>query len=142
MKDSRFDIALMVKVAQMYYLDGLKQEDIAKALSISRSLTSMILTEAKEVGIVEIQVKTRWPTTRSCPINSRISLISKIAPSSRLPCMTPQCFENLLLKELVTLLGRLLKAARELAWVGEEHAFNLSIHTKPTKSNLILKLSQ
>ena len=57
MKDSRFDIALMVKVAQMYYLDGLKQEDIAKALSISRSLTSMILTEAKEVGIVEIQVK-------------------------------------------------------------------------------------
>jgi deoxyribonucleoside regulator len=41
----------------MYYIDGLKQEDIAKQLQISRSLISMILTEAKEVGIVEINVR-------------------------------------------------------------------------------------
>jgi len=54
---SRLDIQLVVKVAQMYYLDGLKQEDIARQIGISRSLISMILTEAKERGIVEITVR-------------------------------------------------------------------------------------
>jgi deoxyribonucleoside regulator len=54
---SRLDIQLVVKVAQMYYLDGLKQEDIANQIGISRSLISMILTEAKESGIVEITVR-------------------------------------------------------------------------------------
>lgn len=55
--ETKYDVQLMVKVAQMYYIDGLKQEDIAKQLKISRSLISMILTEAKEVGIVEINVR-------------------------------------------------------------------------------------
>lgn len=55
--DAKFDVSLMVKVAQMYYLDGMKQEDVAKELQISRSLISMILTEAKEVGIVQINVR-------------------------------------------------------------------------------------
>lgn len=55
--NSRFDISLMINVAQMYYLDGLKQDEIAKQLQISRSLISMILTEAKDLGIVEIKVK-------------------------------------------------------------------------------------
>lgn len=54
--DAKYDVQLMVKVAEMYYMDGLKQEDIAKQLQISRSMISMILTEAKEVGIVEITV--------------------------------------------------------------------------------------
>lgn len=55
--ESKFDVSLMVKVAQMYYQNGLKQEEIAKELQISRSLISMILTEAKEVGIVEINIR-------------------------------------------------------------------------------------
>ncbi len=54
---SRLDVSLVVKVAQMYYLDGLKQEEIARQIGISRSLISMILTEAKESGIVEITVR-------------------------------------------------------------------------------------
>jgi deoxyribonucleoside regulator len=55
--NTKFDISLMVKVAQMYYNDGMKQEEIAGHLSISRSLISLILTEAREVGIVEINVR-------------------------------------------------------------------------------------
>ena len=47
----------MVKVAQLYYVRGMKQEEIGKELQISRSLISMILTEAKEVGIVEINIR-------------------------------------------------------------------------------------
>ena len=55
--ETKFDMALMVKVAQMYYIDGLKQEQIAKQVQISRSLISMILAEAKEVGIVEVSIR-------------------------------------------------------------------------------------
>jgi DNA-binding transcriptional regulator LsrR (DeoR family) len=55
--NTKFDISLMVKVAQMYYTEGMKQEEIAGHLSISRSLISMILTEAKEAGIVEIKIR-------------------------------------------------------------------------------------
>lgn len=54
---SKFDVSLMVKVAQMYYNDGMKQEEIASSLSTSRSLISMILTEAKEAGIIQITVR-------------------------------------------------------------------------------------
>lgn len=54
---TKFDVSLMVKVAQMYYNDGMKQEEIAGSLSISRSLISMILTEAKEAGIIQITVR-------------------------------------------------------------------------------------
>lgn len=55
--NSKFDVSLMVKVAQMYYANGMKQEEIAGQLSISRSLISMILTEAREAGIVEINIR-------------------------------------------------------------------------------------
>lgn len=55
--DTKSDISLMVNVARMYYINGMKQEEIAKELQISRSLISMILTEAKEVGIVEINIR-------------------------------------------------------------------------------------
>lgn len=55
--DTKFDVSLMVKVSQMYYENGMKQEEIAKELQISRSLISMILTEAKDVGIIEINIR-------------------------------------------------------------------------------------
>ncbi|MBC7959609.1 MAG: hypothetical protein H7X94_07070, partial [Vallitaleaceae bacterium] len=55
--NTKMDVSLMVKVAQMYYIDGLKQEEIAKHLSVSRSQISMVLTEAKEVGIVQIKIR-------------------------------------------------------------------------------------
>ena len=55
--NAKFDVSLMVKVAQMYYESGLKQEEIASQLQISRSMISMILTEAKEVGIIETRIR-------------------------------------------------------------------------------------
>ena len=54
----------------MYYIDGLKQEEIAKQVQISRSLISMILTEAKEVGIVEVNI--RNPLLNNDFISSRL----------------------------------------------------------------------
>ena len=60
-------IERLVKVATMYYVDGLSQEEISKNIGLSRSVVSRILTEAKERGIVEI-------TVRSNPHKNTIAL--------------------------------------------------------------------
>lgn len=59
--NAKYDTNLMVKVAQMYYIDGLKQEEIASELKISRSSVSMILSAARERGIVEVKYFIRNP---------------------------------------------------------------------------------
>lgn len=53
----RFDEKLMVQVAQMYYIDGMTQSDIAKQFGLSRSSICMMLSDAREYGIVEINIK-------------------------------------------------------------------------------------
>ncbi|MBR0600602.1 sugar-binding transcriptional regulator [Sinanaerobacter chloroacetimidivorans] len=47
---------LMVKVCNLYYIDDLKQEEIAKKLGLSRPTISRLLKDAKEAGIVKIQI--------------------------------------------------------------------------------------
>ena len=54
---ARYDIQLMVQVSKMYYDEGMTQEKIAKQLGISRSAISMILSEARDFGIVQISIK-------------------------------------------------------------------------------------
>ena len=54
---TRYDMQLMVQVARMYYAEGLKQDDIAYKLGISRSSISLILTQAKEMGIIKINIR-------------------------------------------------------------------------------------
>ena len=41
-------------VARRYYLEERKQSDIAQELGVSRPLVSRMLSEARELGIVEI----------------------------------------------------------------------------------------
>lgn len=43
-------------VARRYYLDDQKQSDIAQELGVSRPLVSRMLSEARELGIVEIKI--------------------------------------------------------------------------------------
>ncbi len=47
---------LMVKVCNLYYMDDMKQEEIAKKVGISRPTVSRLLKDAKEAGIVKIQI--------------------------------------------------------------------------------------
>lgn len=49
-------IERMVKIARMYYEQDMTQSQIAKELNISRPLVSILLTEAKECGIVKISI--------------------------------------------------------------------------------------
>jgi DNA-binding transcriptional regulator LsrR (DeoR family) len=47
---------LLADVAEMYYLEGKDQTDIARKVGVSRSMISRMLTEARRQGIVEIKV--------------------------------------------------------------------------------------
>lgn len=47
---------LLFRIAQLYYEQGMTQNEIAKRLYISRSNISRLLKQAQEVGIVEITV--------------------------------------------------------------------------------------
>ncbi|MGA2481211.1 MAG: sugar-binding domain-containing protein [Spirochaetia bacterium] len=51
------DLQKIVNVARMYYEKGLKQEDIARKVKISRASVSLILAEARRKGIVEITIR-------------------------------------------------------------------------------------
>ncbi|URT73445.1 sugar-binding transcriptional regulator [Cytobacillus firmus] len=47
----------LVKVANLYYKEGLTQADVAKKLKVSRPVISKLLQKAKEEGIVNIYIK-------------------------------------------------------------------------------------
>ena len=57
MPRNRTDMMQMYRIAKMYYMDGLTQEQIAASESISRSQISRLLTQARTRGIVEITVR-------------------------------------------------------------------------------------
>lgn len=50
------DKRILVEIASLYYEQGLKQEEIAKRVNISRSLVSKFLDKARQEGIVEITI--------------------------------------------------------------------------------------
>jgi deoxyribonucleoside regulator len=49
--------SLLADVAEMYYLQQKNQAEIAKAIGLTRSMISRMLTEARESGIVEIRIR-------------------------------------------------------------------------------------
>jgi deoxyribonucleoside regulator len=56
MLSEKVKIQLLVKVAKLYYMDNMNQNQIAEILKVSRSLVSKYLADAKELGIVEINI--------------------------------------------------------------------------------------
>ncbi len=51
-----YDLKLMVKVASLYYKEGLTQEDISKKLKVSKYQVNRILKRAVSTGIVQINI--------------------------------------------------------------------------------------
>jgi DNA-binding transcriptional regulator LsrR (DeoR family) len=64
-------MALLANVASLYYEDGLNQQAISKQLGYSRSMISRLLTEARQEGIVEIQV--HHPLERLLALEERMA---------------------------------------------------------------------
>jgi deoxyribonucleoside regulator len=56
MLSEKVKIQLLVKVAKLYYMENRNQSEIADILGVSRSLVSKYLSDAKELGIVEINI--------------------------------------------------------------------------------------
>ena len=54
--ESRNHIELILKVARMYYLENQTQIDIAKKIGYSRPTVSRLLSEARERGMVRIEI--------------------------------------------------------------------------------------
>lgn len=63
-------------VAQRYYMEDQKQSDIARELGVSRPLISRMLSEARELGIVEITI--HEPGAREARLLERLKLSSSI----------------------------------------------------------------
>ena len=61
----RSRVDLLADVAEMYYVDGLEQREIADKIGLSRSNVSRLLTEARRSGIVEIRIRRPLGRTRS-----------------------------------------------------------------------------
>lgn len=103
-------IELLVKAAKLYYEKEYSQEMIAKELSLSRPYISKLLNEAKEAGIVRIQVID--------PLNTETMLEQKIRERFHLEkvCIVPT-------SDTSESLGRLgLEAARYLDTILHDNA--------------------
>ena len=58
------DISTLLKVAEMYYLDRMNQNDIAKIIGVSRPSISRMLEEAREKQIVKITIEAPFEIKR------------------------------------------------------------------------------
>lgn len=56
-----YDIELMIKVAEMYYLDDIPQREIAQKLNLSRPKVSRLLKAARECNLVSIKINYPQP---------------------------------------------------------------------------------
>jgi deoxyribonucleoside regulator len=61
---------LLVKVAQLYHLQGLNQDQIARQVGVSRSKVSRMVKEARERGLVEINI--HYPGRFSLDLERRL----------------------------------------------------------------------
>ena len=66
----------LAHVARRYYLEDQKQSDIAAELGVSRPLISRMLSEARELGVVEILI--HEPGTRASSLLDRLRMTSSI----------------------------------------------------------------
>ncbi|MDO4314206.1 MAG: sugar-binding domain-containing protein [Oscillospiraceae bacterium] len=76
MKVSQEKQKKLAYVARRYYLEDQKQSDIAKELGVSRPLISRMLSEARELGVVEITI--HEPGARAANLLERLRLYSSI----------------------------------------------------------------
>lgn len=63
-------LRLLADVAEMYYWDGKDQAEIGRLIGVTRSMVSRMLTEARQLGIVTIQI--------SRPIQTDVALQSAL----------------------------------------------------------------
>jgi DNA-binding transcriptional regulator LsrR (DeoR family) len=64
------DLVFLAEIASMYYEDELSQSEIGRRIGRSRSMVSRLLREAREQGLVEINI--RHPLKRDMPLEDAL----------------------------------------------------------------------
>ena len=59
-KPAKNRINKLADVAELYFIEGLTQAEIAKKIGVTRSMVSRMLTEAREEGIVKIKIERKF----------------------------------------------------------------------------------
>ena len=77
MQDKTEKLRRLALVARRYYLEDKKQSDIAAELGVSRPLISRMLSEARELGVVEITIH--------APGETAAALLRRLSEPTSLP---------------------------------------------------------
>ena len=90
-------IQRLISIAKLYYLENMTQSEIAKIVGVSRPLISKFLTEARELGLVKIEIndilKDNIQESRSEELSKKYSLKDVyIVPSSSNKNLNDQIF--------------------------------------------------
>ena len=51
----------LTQIAKLYYIDKVRQNEIAKRFGVTPMMVSRYLREAEQRGLVTVHVKTQWP---------------------------------------------------------------------------------
>ncbi len=70
MRENQREVLKLVEVAKLYYEQELTQADIASSIGVSRALVSSMLRRAKDLGIVNIEIRS--------PLRGDKELLSKL----------------------------------------------------------------
>lgn len=90
-------IQRLISIAKLYYLENMTQSEIAKLVGVSRPLISKFLTEARELGLVKIEIndilKDNIQESRSEELSKKYDLEDVyIVPSSSNKNLNDQIF--------------------------------------------------
>lgn len=106
MLDPQAKLRRLAHVARRYYLEDWKQSDIAAELGVSRPLISRMLSEARELGVVEITIHD--PGERTSALLTRLESRTSLLGGALVPDGEDDKQTNLALcRETLSLLARL-----------------------------------
>lgn len=104
----------IVKMACLYYEEGLTQAQIAKQVGVSRSLVSKLLIDAREEGIVEITInsKNAYTSMLERQLEKKYGLAASIVIDSK--DLTLEEIEKMAAKSAAFYLNKQLKTAKSI----------------------------
>lgn len=112
---NQFEEKDIVKIATLYFEEGLTQAEIARKIGVSRSLVSKMLLDAREEGIVEIFINSKNAYTVSLEraLEKKYGLIDAVIIDTK--NLTKEDIEKLASQEAARYLR---KASKEMTHIG------------------------
>lgn len=97
MINNESEVQKLVEVSRMYYEENMTQDEIARVLNVSRPLVSKMLGKAREIGIINIQIKSPY-VNNNLLMGQLINLFNLrdgiIVPEANTEYMTEQLILN------------------------------------------------